>query len=89
MRVLAAARRSPPQPAAARRSPQPAAARRSARHDRHGSTLFFSANGGVFYLTRRKQRGLTESRVARFKYDATKPGRKYRRFWLSSTKPGK
>ena len=70
---LARTCRSPPQPAAARRSPpQPAAARRSARHDRHESTLDFSASGCVFYSTRRKQRDLTESRVARFEYPVIK-----------------
>ena len=66
LRVLAAARRSPPQPAAARRSP-PQRAPRSARIN-----FIFSTNGGVFYLTRRKQRDLTESRVARFRYFAIK-----------------
>ena len=53
MRVLATARRSTPQPAAARRGP-PQRAPRSAR------TIFFSASGGVFHLTRRKQRDLTD-----------------------------
>ena len=56
LRVLAAARRSPPQPAAARRSPpQPAAARATIGAKQNN----FSANGGVFYSPRRKQRDLT------------------------------
>ena len=59
---LATARRSPPQPTAARRSP-PQRVPRSAR-----SGIGVSANGGVFHLTRRKQRDLNERRAARFGY---------------------